>query len=226
MESWRTCTRNNRYEVSDLGRVRHTLTGRVKSAHSGGGSTGRYLRVSLVSGNRKAGTYKVRPHNVHTLVLEAFAGPAAAGHVCRHLDGDPTNNALSNLEWGTPLQNARDQHAHGTHKGVQLEAVVPIREAFAQGASAKDLARQHGVTVSTIYCIARGATYRELPGPRTRGPRGLSRPEYAARRDEIRRLRATGMDRRDIEERLGVSRHVVGRALRTRTTNRAVPRNP
>lgn len=33
----------------------------------------------------------------------------------RHLDGDPGNNSLTNLAYGTPSQNLLDSVAHGTH---------------------------------------------------------------------------------------------------------------
>ncbi len=34
---------------------------------------------------------------------------------CRHLDGDRSNNAPSNLRWGTRRENALDRKRHGTH---------------------------------------------------------------------------------------------------------------
>lgn len=52
---------------------------------------------------------------VHRLVLEAFVGPSPAGHECCHKDGDPANNSLENLRWGTKSENVRDQVRHGTH---------------------------------------------------------------------------------------------------------------
>jgi hypothetical protein len=52
---------------------------------------------------------------VHVLMLLAFVGPRPDGHVIRHLDGDPTNNILSNLAYGTHSDNGFDAVAHGTH---------------------------------------------------------------------------------------------------------------
>lgn len=52
---------------------------------------------------------------VHRIVMRAFAGPRPEGLEVRHLDGDPTNNGLTNLAYGTPLENASDQRLHGTN---------------------------------------------------------------------------------------------------------------
>lgn len=60
---------------------------------------------------------------VHHLVLEAFVGPKPDGAECRHLDGDPLNNALTNLAWGTPQENAEDRVRHGTtNRGQRMWA--------------------------------------------------------------------------------------------------------
>jgi hypothetical protein len=50
---------------------------------------------------------------VHSLVLEAFVGPAF-GRDVRHKDGSKTNNALINLEYGTRTENILDAVRHGT----------------------------------------------------------------------------------------------------------------
>lgn len=51
---------------------------------------------------------------VHRLVLEAFVGPKPEGAVTRHLNGDPTDNRLANLAYGTPAENGADMRRHGT----------------------------------------------------------------------------------------------------------------
>jgi hypothetical protein len=51
---------------------------------------------------------------VHRLVLEAFVGPCPEGMECRHLDGNPGNNRLENLAWGTARENWEDALRHGT----------------------------------------------------------------------------------------------------------------
>jgi len=52
---------------------------------------------------------------IHRLVLIAFVGLQPDGMEALHRDGDPGNNTLSNLRWGTHSENQLDQVAHGTH---------------------------------------------------------------------------------------------------------------
>lgn len=108
-ERWKTIVGWDRFEVSDLGRVRR------KSDH---------YPMSLVT-TRKGGYVVVqlsRPtkqRKVHQLVLEAFVGPRPEGTVACHNNGDPADNRLPNLRWGTASANQKDAVAHGTHAGVK-----------------------------------------------------------------------------------------------------------
>ena len=54
------------------------------------------------------------PLVIHRLVLEAFVGLCPEGMECRHLDGNPKNNNLSNLRLGTRSENQQDSVSHGT----------------------------------------------------------------------------------------------------------------
>lgn len=58
---------------------------------------------------------KTRNWHVHTLVLTAFVGARPDNMECLHQDGDPTNNRVENLRWGTNSQNRLDSVRHGTH---------------------------------------------------------------------------------------------------------------
>lgn len=72
-------------------------------------STGGYLRVSLYNRGKK------KIFLVHHLVLLAFVGPRPQGMETRHLDGDPKNNHISNLRYGTSSTNKLDMVRHGRH---------------------------------------------------------------------------------------------------------------
>ena len=109
MTEWRDVPGfEGRYQVSDDGRVlslpRYGAGGRMlKLAPTGKG----YRSVSLSLAGASRGRL------VHQLVLLAFVGPRPADAVTRHLDGDPTNNALSNIVYGTPVENRADMRRHG-----------------------------------------------------------------------------------------------------------------
>jgi hypothetical protein len=67
-----------------------------------------YVSLSQSSGPR-------RRRYTHGLVLETFVGPRPVGQECLHDDGDPLNNHLSNLRWGTHAENMADRVRHGRH---------------------------------------------------------------------------------------------------------------
>lgn len=115
-EEWRPIIGSPGYEVSDLGRVR----GIARTVRYRDGQTHRFPeRVLKPSANPVSGYLNVkvkgRTRNVHTLVLEAFVGPAPPGMQCRHLNGNAGDARLVNLAWGTRSENNRDQARHGTH---------------------------------------------------------------------------------------------------------------
>lgn len=72
-----------------------------------------YKRITLSKNGKK------RCHLVHHLVLDAFVGPRMDGQECRHLNGDPGDNRLENLQWGTSTENSFDVVRHGNHHGAR-----------------------------------------------------------------------------------------------------------
>jgi hypothetical protein len=108
---------------------------------------------------------------IHVLVLEAFIGPCPPGLECRHLDGDPSNNALDNLRWGTHLENCVDRDRHGKHhKGARCswaklteDQVREIRAKYVDRYGEQTrLAREYGVNPATIRTIVKGVNWRHL----------------------------------------------------------------
>lgn len=105
-EQWLAVPGYEGYLVSDDGRVWARDLGRCLIPHA---SPKGY---SLVTLSRQGERRKVR---VHRLVLAAFIGPCPPGHVACHGDGNPANNHLSNLRYGTYTDNALDTVRHGRH---------------------------------------------------------------------------------------------------------------
>lgn len=59
---------------------------------------------------------KFTTFRVHRLILEAFVGPCPDGMEARHKDGNPGNNRLDNLAWGTKEENTEDNRKSGAYK--------------------------------------------------------------------------------------------------------------
>jgi len=119
-----------------------------------------HVHVTLVDeGGRRA---KV---GVHALVLTAFVGPCPEGMECLHGDGDPTNNAKTNLRWGTHVENAADMIHHGRHhraeRSLDATGVAEAKRLRADGMSWPKIGRSLGVCGETARSAVRGvAAYR------------------------------------------------------------------
>lgn len=106
---------------------------------------------------------------VHALVALTYHGPRPKDLVVRHRDGNQTNNAPINLAYGTPSENQRDRRLHGTssagegNPAAKLSAaeVASIRTRLRYGMRGRALAREHGVSESTISWIKTGKHWEE-----------------------------------------------------------------
>jgi len=126
------------------------------------------------------GYFQVAPFNtetgkftnisLHSLILEAFIGPRPKGMCARHCpDSDPTNNAITNLRWGTHGQNADDRDRDGnTARGLSNgnsklseEAVHEIREASGKG-YIQEMCRKFGVSRQVVWKIRTRRTWTHI----------------------------------------------------------------
>jgi len=104
---------NGIYQCSNLGKIK-------KICRAKGNQIGKILGpIKQTSGHLSVGLSKDgvdKKFGIHRLVLFTFIGPCPPGMECRHLDGNPTNNNLNNLKWGTRSENMQDSIRHGTFK--------------------------------------------------------------------------------------------------------------
>lgn len=130
-ESWRPVVGfEGYYEVSDLGRIRslprvvkmsdgrsYRVPGGIKSVK---GRFNGHIQVWLKDKEGKQ-QYRMVQH----LVLEAFVGPKPPKMKAGHIDGDHSNNKLSNLRWERLPEEVRRR------RGLSLRGIKRTKEQLA-----------------------------------------------------------------------------------------------
>lgn len=164
------------YQISDMGRV--------KSSIRWNGTLERILRQSTKKdGHLHVCLYKNKKgktHLVHALVLQTFIRPRQRGEECRHLDGNPRNNRLNNLRYGTHKENMEDCSRHGGFpdrrgsKNVRAkltpDQVISIRKLYCNNAllsnrdklSQLQIAKTFKVSEYTVWAIVNRKTWAHI----------------------------------------------------------------
>lgn len=167
MIEWRSIAGwEGQYEVSNTGRVRNVLTGRL--FHVNANSKG-YVHVSLY--RRKP--ERPKTYKVHRLVAEAFLPNPDGLEQVNHKDLNKLNNAVANLEWVSHKDNQAHAYANGVYDAVLSEErrrkltpedVVALRARREAGESYRSIGADLGLNHTTVSRIARGATWPTVPG--------------------------------------------------------------
>ncbi|MCC8103685.1 MAG: HNH endonuclease [Clostridiales bacterium] len=158
------------YQVSDMGRVKSLDRKIVQRSRWGTDFertiTGRILRPGQFCKNGHVSV--VLKHGgigkpVHQLVMRAFVGEPPEGMEVRHINGNPKDNRLENLCYGTRTENILDVYTQGKKwRALSLEDVYYIRFALFCGLSGRQIADYLGVSESTVSDVKRGRTYSWL----------------------------------------------------------------
>jgi hypothetical protein len=111
MEQWKQSVDYPTFELSSEGRIRNRETGTVRVQTLNGAG---YLQiVSRHHGNIR----------IHQEVCKLFKGDTyKPGSVVNHLDGNKTNNTVSNLEWTTSSFNTKHAWDNGLMENVRVAA--------------------------------------------------------------------------------------------------------
>lgn len=115
-EEWKPiCGFNNKYYVSNLGRVLsvpitiprknglYSLTGRIKTQRLAGKCGHMYYYVTFTNGHRTG-----KNLSVHRLVAKAFVKNPLNKPCIDHIDGNQLNNISTNLRWVDYKENANN----------------------------------------------------------------------------------------------------------------------
>lgn len=139
-----------RYEVSNLGKVRNIKSGRIlkPSLQKNG-----YLTYGLYENNKQKFLY------LHRIIATAFIDNPDEKPCVNHIDENKLNNDLSNLEWCT----VRENMIHGTRtkriaekhfkKVIQLDLNDNVLNEFESMVQAE---RETGVSRSSISSCCNG----------------------------------------------------------------------
>lgn len=175
MEIWRPANGlEGRYDVSNYGRVRNHLTGRIRKPQKNNRG---YLVLKITLPDEVV----QKTRTVHSLVAETFIGPRPHGGQVNHKDCAKTNNLAANLEWVTALQNV--QHAaengllpdraggHGKPQTGSLNYNAKLTESQATeiikrlvaGDGVKPVARAFGVSHTLVRAIKTRKRWAHIP---------------------------------------------------------------
>lgn len=108
-----------------------------------------------------------KSRQVHHLVMESHGKPRIDGLECRHMDGDPSNNNIENLEWGTRSENIMDFINHNGKSTAPRSTSISIamkikQEHDGKFGTGKRLAEKYGVSVFTVSEIRTEKTFKYL----------------------------------------------------------------
>lgn len=113
-----------------------------------------HVNVGLWSGGNRIN------RKVHALVALAFLGTRPEGALIRHLDGNPLNNTVENLAYGSRSENMRDVYRIGNAlKKLTADDVLKIRALLEKGHKQQDIAYCFNVSPAMISAIHRGRAY-------------------------------------------------------------------
>lgn len=168
-----------------------------------------YIPATLYEGATRRSTY------VHVLVPEAFRGPCPKRHEARHLDGNPSNNHLDNLLWGTRKENCADTRRHGratigdNHPQAMLteEAVVQMRRRVRSGEAITSVARDFCVSPQIVQQAVTGRSWKAVTEPCA--PKRLARMFTDEQVREIRKRRAAGEQAASIAASFNCTRNLI-----------------
>ena len=152
----------NKYQISNTGKVRNKKTGLfLKPMYNKKGY--QYVHLSI---NKK----KSVKWYIHRLVGFHFIDNPLNKPQINHIDGNPSNNNIDNLEWVTNEENQRHAILNNLHFQGELhkdskftsESIKLLPELINVGFSLREINELTGVAIQNIQKIINGKSWRQL----------------------------------------------------------------
>lgn len=105
---------------------------------------------------------------IHRLVAQAYLPNPENKPQVNHIDGNKSNNHVSNLEWVTALENMQHalrvlkQNRNIGKQKLDKETVYKIRELRVEGVSIAQIARDLGIARHFVQDVLRGHSYATI----------------------------------------------------------------
>src|SRR5690606_28733657 len=158
------------YQVSNLGRVK-SLERHVPN----GDNTFRVVKERYLKTNKKTNEYiKVnlsgKSFRVHRLVATAFIGNPNNYPEVNHINGDKTDNNVTNLEWCSSSYNMKHNEKLGVvvrgnkhvNSTIDEQTAKEIKILLKSGIKQKDIASKFDITENIVNQINRGLTWKHV----------------------------------------------------------------
>lgn len=160
-EEWKDIPDYHGYKISNFGRVVNSSGHELKPwTHKNG-----YRFITLYKRGKGKG------YHIARLVLCAFHPIDANGMAAAHINGNRTDNRLTNLTWATPTENTRQMLLHNKSvigrkapsAKLNEEQVISIyKQYWLEGRRRKDIASQFKVCPEAVSLIVHHKTWRHL----------------------------------------------------------------
>ena len=103
------------------------------------------------------------------VIAMSFLGERPKGYVIRHLDGNPLNDRLDNLEYVTQKENIQDKVVHGTQVYGEKNPTAKLKEVevirlieLLKTNTVDSLCKEYDIKRSTLYDIKNNKTWKHL----------------------------------------------------------------
>jgi hypothetical protein len=169
-EEWRKVEDFPYYHVSSLGRIRSSNPFANKPRILSGSYSCRGGYQTVILTRYQDNKREKKCFTVHPLVARAFIGPRPAGYELHHKDGNPRNNAASNLEYVTSSENTTravdmgrwpvgSRRWNAVHSESEAELVLELK---ATGLRPSEIRRRTNLPMGFVCHVYAGRAWRHV----------------------------------------------------------------